>query len=600
MPQELNSTLMGCDDLMFYAPQDTGTANYITRMPGTEWHLYGDTRWPSQSTWIEFSLTNCGCPRFGGVLVVREEIPRDDTDPMEWAALNHPLAQLLPELRSESNIQTRADMLKSQESSGEVIAGPTDQNARYVQGYCIYRKADGENEVIFLASYTDILNRAGIPIPKYRMASYDPRDLTLCQFSLHALFRLNEARLAGTNLLEHHQLQTFSPLLMEGDAVPPKWTTFHPSRTLRTRPALRALPSPALFNGIISQSDYQDAMDVRHREANAHMLAFERLVRPRETGMALMNLDSNSSMAAFLHRANGGAIYVLPDRLVEEFDHTDCGEVRVSDLTLPFPSVFLKFNPPHPILLAENAHVDGCYIVKQGDEFLFTLTSRLDRVDYENSMSMACMDPTFSLHLPASDAEMSINNAVELGIEDFMSRNAPPEEDASTTIERPDGTISQVIDIRAESRKRRIEEFRSQESAFRSCLNIIVNAACFIAFRPDDISEAWAGQPAEDVIAAANAAGDTRRSRDRKIGALQKIENGDFTRIKICGRDLFSDDSRSNVEGHGKSPRAHWRRGHWRRQRHGVGLALVVLKWIRPTIVKKENGPLVESRIYEV
>jgi hypothetical protein len=306
-------------------------------------------------------------------------------------------------------------------------------------------------------------------------------------------------------------------------------------------------------------------------------------------------------MPAFIHRAHGGAIYVIPDRLVEEFHHTDCSEVRVGDINLPFASVFLKFTPPEPVHLGENARVDGCYIGKQRDEFLFTLTARMDGVDYENSMSVACMDPIFALHVPTSDPDLEINRAVELGIEAFLRDNEPPNDNFSGDIERPDGTIAHVEDIRARSRKRRIERFRSQEPTFRACLNIIVNAACFISFRPDDVSDAWEGEPSPDLLAAANAPGDTRRSRDRKLGAVRKLETGDFTHVKICGRDLFADAGRSDAEGiEGKSPRAHWRRGHWRRQRYGLGLTLIVLRWIRPTIVMKDHGAPVEARIYEI
>lgn len=347
-------------------------------------------------------------------------------------------------------------------------------------------------------------------------------------------------------------------------------------------------------------ADYEAILSVRRREANVHMLAFHRLARPRD--MSLFNIDTNSTMAAFMHRAHGGAIYVIPDLLVEEFHHTDCSEVRVCDMNLSFDSVFLKFTPPEPVWLEETARVDGCYIGKQGDEFLFTLTARIDEVDYENSMSVACMDPIFALHVPTSDPELKVNSAVDLGIEAFLRENQPPTESFSGDIERPDGTIAYVEDIRARSRKRRIERFRSQEPAFCSCLNIIVNAACFITFRPIDAPDAWAGEPSSDILAAANATGDSRRIRDRKLGALRKLEQGDFTRIKTCGRDLFHDEAKTDgaPPSEGKSLRAHWRRGHWRRQRHGPSLSLTVLLWIRPTLVMKDHGSLVESRIYEV
>ena len=360
-----------------------------------------------------------------------------------------------------------------------------------------------------------------------------------------------------------------------------------------------------MVDGMMQMADFERIMEVRRLEANLHKLAFEPAARPRSP----MFEDGDTCMAAFTHRANGGAIYVLPDRLVEEFDNTDCDEIRMGDIKLPFPNLFLKFTPPQPLFLADGAPVDGCYLIKQGDEYLFTLTSHWEGVDYSRSLSVACLDPTFSLHLPApafkldqpgQDTDLCINAAVELGIKDFLSRNAPPTEDISQTIERPDGTTTTVIDVRAKSRQWRIAVFQSQEPVFRACLNIIVNAACFISFRPEDISEDWEGEPPRWVIEALKDARDSRSARDRKRDALRNIASGDYTRIKICGKNLFSDVPIEGSTGHGISPRAHWRRGHWRRQRHGTGLSLVTPRWIRPTIVKKDNGPLVEARIYDV
>lgn len=593
-----NHALMTCDDLQFFAPQDSSAANFATRKPGTDWHLYGDTRWPCSAAWVEFPLTHHSFLDRAGVLVVCAKLPAKTVQPFDWIAENHPLHRILPAIGSGSMMQTISEMLQSQSQSNEVISGPDNVQPVYVQSYCIYEQSAGEDEVRFVAAYTDLLNRSGVVIPRYRMGEFREEDLSLCQFSLHALFRLNASRLEGVQFVTQSQAPVFTPAALSGDAVPPKWANFHPSRTLRTRPAVRALPSPQLTNGLMEMSDYEVVLDVRRREANTHMLAFDRVARPRD--MALFNTDTNCTMAAFMHRAHGGAIYVLPERLVEEFHNTDCSEVRVGDIKLPFASVFLKFAPPEPVWLSENARVDGCYIGKQGDEFLFTLTARIEGVDYENSMSVACMDPIFALHVPTSDLELQVDSAVDLGIAAFLSENEPPTENFSGDVERPDGTVARVEDIRATSRKRRIERFRSQEPAFRACLNIIVNAACFISFRPADISDAWEGEPSGELLAAVSATGDTRRSRDKKLGALRKLESGDFTRVKICGRDLFDQPGESNGESKaGQSPRAHWRRGHWRRQRHGPGLTLIVLRWIRPTIVMKDHGEVVEARIYE-
>lgn len=245
--------------------------------------------------------------------------------------------------------------------------------------------------------------------------------------------------------------------------------------------------------------------------------------------------------------------------------------------------------------------MDGCYVVHQQDEYFISLTTRWEAVDYVLSIPITSLDPRFNIHLPAKDPDMTVTQAVEAGIKGFLEENAPPTENLSRTINQPDGTTCYIEDVRAQSRKRRIDVFTSQEPVFRACLNIIINASCFISFRPDDITEEWDGEIPEWVIEALNDQKGGRRSRDRKRDAHRHISSGDCTRIKVCGRDLFKrfiPPQDTLVQG--VSPRAHWRRGHWRRQRSGPSLAFVKPIWIRPTIVKRENGPLVESRIYDV
>src|SRR6266568_356712 len=597
--EQLIVALMGCDELTFIAPEDIAASYSVMRKEGVEWHLYGDTRWPSRSAWVEFPLSG----RFSGqcgVLVLNVEIPADAGDVFEWATRNSPLSQVSPEASAEGAIRQRLELLRTQAASDEAVTGPEDSSPRFVQTYCIYR-LQNQPEAERVATYTDLLNADGIPIRRYRTATVQSDDIVPCRFALHCLFRLNEARLSEMGFLVVRQLSVFGPVHLSSDQKGPRWAHFHPSRILRTRPRVRSLPLPTqMVSGVISGTDFQNVMQVRRREATAHMLAFDRLARPRETRLALIHSDCDSTIAAFVHRANGGAIYVFPDGLAEEFDKTDCGEVRVVDIKLPFPNVFLKFTPPERIFLADGAPVDGCYVVNQGNEYVFTLTSKMDNVDYERSISIACLDPTFSLHLPANEPEMSVNTAVERGIEKFLALNAPPEENLSTTLERPDGTVAHFVDVRVPSRRRRIEVFRSQESIFRACLNIVINAACFIAFRPDDISEDWEGEPPQELINAANDPRTNRRGRDRKRDALRKLDNGDYTRVRICGRDMFSQKQTEGEKVRGAAPRAHWRRGHWRRQRHGPSLSLVVLRWIRPTLVMGDSGAVVEARIYDV
>ncbi len=593
---DLQLALMSCDSLVAIAPENVDRADFIGRSAGMEWHEYGDARWPGRACWVEFPVTNLQNYQLAGSLVLRHEIPSSFHDPLEWAGFNHPMALFSEALRTETGCQRFAAALHRAAKSPETIPGPADTAPRYIQSYILFGKSLKEPEHDEIADYTDLLNEDGVPIARYRTAEFQIKNIPWCRSALNALFHLNRARIDGHAFVIHRQHPDFAPKLLNGDQPHAKWTAFHPCRMLRLRPAVRGIPSPAIFDGLIKMEALEIVTEARRLESNRELVAFERECRPRD--LAHQNLDSNSTVAAFVHRANGAAIYILPPPLVDEFDKTDCSEVRMADFAFPFFNLYLKFVPPDPIELGQCAVVDGCYVVKQGDEILLKLTSTRQDVDYENSFAITCLDPVFALHLPCSNPEISINDAIQLGIAAFLRDNAPPTEDLSQVVQLPDGSTKEIVDVRATSRKRRIAQFESQEPAFRSCLNIIVNAACFVSFRPDDVEEAWQGTPPNDMIAATTAAGETRTAHERKTAALRKIENGDFTRVRICGRKLFDSDLTAGAET-GRSVRAHWRRGHWRRQRQGPGLIQIHLRWIRPTLVKKEAGAPVEGRLYE-
>lgn len=592
----LDIALMSCDSLVAYAPEDVGRADMIGRRPGREWHEYGDVRWPSEACWIEFQVTNLPQFQLAGALLIRQQIPLSFPDSLDWAGYNHPKALFDENLRTEEGIERFTSALHQAANSTDIIPGPADEEPCHIQTYLLFGKSLRSHEHKEIASYTDLLNREGVPIARYRTAQVRTQNIPWCRCALSALFHLNRERLKGHPFVAHRQNHEFTYKALDKDQVPAKWTNFHPCRVLRNRPSIRSIAHTELVEGLIDKETFEAITDARRREANRELVAFERECRPRD--MALQNLDSNTTIGAFVHRANGAAIYLLPFELVEEFDKTDCSEVQLSDLSFPFFSFYLRFDPLNPLELGDGAVVDGCYVVKQQNEVLLSLTSKRQGVDYENSFALTCLDPMFALHLPCDDPQMSITKAVELGIQAFRESNAPPSESMSQVVEKPNGLTTRIVDVRAASRKRRIAQFENQEPAFRACLNIVINAACFISFRTDDIEEAWEGTPPGEVLAAASSPGDTRAARDRRTAALRRIDNGDFTRVKICGRKLFAADF-STERDTGRSVRAHWRRGHWRRQRLGSGLVQIQLRWIRPTLVKKDAGAPVEGRLYE-
>lgn len=596
---EVAQRLCCCSDLLFLSAGPPEIVERIILEKGRAWHEYGDVRPGCSASWIEIPTASALYPGFSGILTLTFEIPDACGDPFEWASRDGPVAQLEPAERAEAAVLRRTAMLRGAAARAEQAGNPADMRPRFAQSHWIFRKTD---DVRLVGLYSDFLNKGGVPIPSLRTATVEPCDMEVCRFSLHALYMLLETEGLLVEIKDTAQLSRLEPAQREEGEIPKLWENYHPMRTLRLRPKVQTVrPSQQQHPGALNAADVEAVHTARHAEFSTELAAFERDARPAEPRYHMA--DFNATLTAWAHRESGGAIYSLPAALVEEFDHTSCEEVRMADLQMPFSSYYLSFTPPSEITLGESAVVDGCYVTRQGEEIMLTLTSRRRGASYARSISIACVDTSFTLHLQLKDAagdSQTVVAATEQGIANFLEEHRPPEKDESQWVDRPDGTRTYVQDIRAASRLKRIAEFQQQEPAFRQCLNIIVNAMCFVAFRPEDVSDEWHGSAPTWVRDALADTSSGRRARDRKKSAERAINAGEYVRIRVCGKNLFGAVADGRRDGTGDSPRPHWRRGHWRRQRHGEKLSQVTLKWIRPTIVRREDGPVVDSRIYEI
>lgn len=150
--------LIGCESLVFFALEGLSSSASIILREGTEWHLYGDTRWPALSSWLEINTSPAGYPGYSGVLVMTYDILDEGIDPFDWVAHNNPLSQIFPEERSDAAVKRRLEMLRKAASTKNV-AEPADSVPQYVQSYCIYRTRSAVRQI---ARYTDLLNSKGI------------------------------------------------------------------------------------------------------------------------------------------------------------------------------------------------------------------------------------------------------------------------------------------------------------------------------------------------------------------------------------------------------------------------------------------------------
>jgi len=151
------------------------------------------------------------------------------------------------------------------------------------------------------------------------------------------------------------------------------------------------------------------------------------------------------------------------------------------------------------------------------------------------------------------------------------------------------------------SRAQRRQLFESQRAAFDKALRVIVNSMCFLSAYHHDAISSWEDAPA-DLVAKAEAPETSRRVHMATEAAKQRLDELGFVKIRICGVKTAEllDQARTAIPGDGSSSvRPHWRRGHWRRQKHGERLTLIRLMWIRPVLVNANLGKPATGHIYE-
>lgn len=136
--------------------------------------------------------------------------------------------------------------------------------------------------------------------------------------------------------------------------------------------------------------------------------------------------------------------------------------------------------------------------------------------------------------------------------------------------------VSQNAAVRAQETKRRFP-------VFRDAMRLVVNGICYLTAYPDDSDPPW---PAEAPAALREKA--TSGTKKEAKRAKSKLEALGFTPVHLAGAH-FRRTLVGVFETTDRTVHRHFRRGHWKRQAYGVGLALRKLQWRMPVIVNRDR-----------
>lgn len=309
---------------------------------------------------------------------------------------------------------------------------------------------------------------------------------------------------------------------------------------------------------------------------------------------------------------NGRNIFSLSPFLIYLLNHTDIGNIRFSDIKLPYDCIYLHFGSltdiEYPIRSFEHKHeidfqlqsenkklyLDGAFISQSDDH---SLSIRLTFIDSKESYSNK-VAITKDLRFPTIGFTLSFSKWNEETLE--------PEINSETTFNDSTVCFYDIWDPKTEPSEIKFHEMHKaiknpddcyeseweEYVLFDKSLMIIINSLCYLNFVDNDIELSTTNERATQIIKELNST-----KKHQQVNRLkEKLSKFSYSKIHYCGNRIESD---FKVTGTGIEVEPHWRRGHWRNQPFGSGLTNKKLIWIKPTIVRKDKGDPTIGHIYE-
>lgn len=270
------------------------------------------------------------------------------------------------------------------------------------------------------------------------------------------------------------------------------------------------------------------------------------------------------------YELNGRQIFDLDDRLVTLLRQTDVVEATLEQWHAPYEAFYVRFGPQLDMRLPfeddQFEYLEGAYVARTPFDEKGGMRLKFGFTTVKADGSGVKLPGYFIDILPHEQLL-----TVPLAVEAVLARHLAEMEDRS---EHDEAT-------RALHRHQRSEVNDSAE-LLRTGSKLLVNALFYLesirVSQPPP--EPGRDTPAERVSRWLHLP-DRRRHKEQSA-----LSADGYAVVRLVGREASAEDASTS----GVGVRAHWRRGHWRQQRHGAGLALLKRLWIKPVLVAASHG----------
>lgn len=371
--------------------------------------------------------------------------------------------------------------------------------------------------------------------------------------------------------------------------------------------------SRGVAKGALSYAAFQRTMtsmvDLYNR--TLEVMPFDQ--RPASTALFNDLVSTVGHMAAFV--AAGRNTMLLAPGLVDLLDGTDLGDIRMSDIRLPFDCFYLSFGRGLRFGLPGDPNViDGAYVSRIEKEdrtavLQFYITTRSLSSGRLASAWLSHPEPTFYVPLQVEIGESgkeefrddSFEAAIDRAIEARdIALQADPESvenlhEASRMLREQGMNVTTPAKTGFEVAA---DYSRAAMPTVQRVLKVMANALCYLSSEEVGAGSTWPDDAPEGLVREASMG----KTPKRRQAARNKLVQEGFAAVRILDfhRAVGGDDAASGETVDRAEVAPHWRRGHWRRQAHGPGLTERRLRWIRPVLVRGDRGEAASGHVYLV
>lgn len=279
---------------------------------------------------------------------------------------------------------------------------------------------------------------------------------------------------------------------------------------------------------------------------------------------------------------SGFNVFLFEDTVGDMLLNSSADDIPVELIKSPYSSYYIHF---HREFTVGTRSLIGAYIIDDPQISVLQVCLLFAPMECKAHWLSS---PSSYIFLPINrDGGSTLGEAIEDAV---VSEIAEKQRVASEAM--PQGFD---VDRRQERLRRETKELIDAKDTLNEVMSYISNCLCFLT-SSGDVTWDYPLDTPSSLVDKVKTAKDTRGKEKN----LSKMRSMGYTPIQVMGK--AASQAMPRVEGNDSDSlkKAHWRRGHWRNQKHGTRHQLSKLLWIKPTLVGAESIDDSEARQYRV